>query len=55
MSLLAEEVGIVDLLLDLGLVGCQGLQLALVLLPLLLIVQLFVLDHRDVDLRVLLL
>ena len=55
VGLLARNVGIVDLLLDRALVRLQVLQLLLVLGSLVLVANLLVLEHGDIDLGVLLL
>lgn len=53
MSLLSKEVGLVDLLLDLLLVRAKLVKFLLVLLPLLLIADLFVTEDGHIDLSVL--
>lgn len=55
MGLLPEEVGLVDLLLNLALVARELLKLLLVRLSLLLVTNLFVPKDRQIDLGVLLL
>lgn len=55
MGLLAEEGSVIDLLLNLALVASQLIQFILVGLALHVVTDLFVFQHRDVNLGILLL